>query len=369
MIAILIILGVAFGAGTPLFIYLKVNPQFGGKITKELLARFEKSPQWNGKIFENQSETLMDINLKTMPGLIKDQFSGRAARQPKQNIPILPLDTAKLNEVGQPKFVWFGHSALLLQMEGKKILIDPMLGTDASPVGPVRTKRFSEGSLEIIDQLPKLDVILLTHDHYDHLDMDSILKLKDKTQRWIVALGVARHLVRWGIDASLIEEVDWWDQKKLGNILITFTPSRHFSGRGLSDRAKSLWGGFVFKSPNHNIYWSGDGGYDDHFKAIGDKFGPFDIGFMECGQYNKLWHAIHMFPEECVQAGKDARANRLVPVHWGGFTLALHVWQDPIERFETACMTSKIDYITPEIGQVVALDESNTSQNWWKGYT
>lgn len=347
-------------------LYFQLNPQFGGNMTQELKSRYENSPQWDGKKFVNQSVTTMDMNLSTMGGLLKEQFTNRKVRSPEKPLPILPLNKEKYQaNPAVPKFVWYGHSVLLLQINGKNILIDPMLGPDASPIAPFSAARFSKNSLDVIDQLPPLDAILLTHDHYDHLDLASIRKLTSKTNRWLVALGVARHLNRWGIAADSITEFDWWEEADLEGIRLIFTPSRHFSGRGLSDRAKSLWGGWVFLTETHRIFWSGDGGYDEHFKEVGRRFGPFDWGFMECGQYNHRWHAIHMYPEEAVQAGVEAGVKHAVPVHWGGFALALHTWQDPVERFSTEARRIELGYSTPELGEVVIMGDEPGHRGWW----
>lgn len=339
--------------------------QFGGSIKKHHQDLYNRSTQWNGKVFENLSKTTMDVNLKTLPGLLKENIKGKKDRSPKENIEILKFNNKRFEPSLIPKFIWYGHSVLLLQLNGKNILIDPMLGEDASPIGPIRTKRFSKNSLEVIDDLPKIDLILLTHDHYDHLDLSSILKLKSKVDSYFVALGVGRHLESWGIPKNQITEFDWWQEQLFENIKLTFTPSRHFSGRGLFDRAKSLWGGWVLESNSYKIYWSGDGGYDTHFKEIGDRFGSFDWGFMECGQYNKRWEQIHMLPEQSVQAGLDANVRNAIPVHWGGFTLALHNWKEPINRFTKEAKQQKMNYLTPKIGEVVHMNET-ININWWE---
>lgn len=341
--------------------------QFGGKVRPEDLTKFEKSPQWDGKKFNNQSETTMDISLSTLPGMLKEQFTDRDVRSPKKPLPIIPFDAkAFAQNPAVPQFIWYGHSALLLQLHGKNLLIDPMLGDDAAPIAPFSSKRFTENTLDIIDTLPPIDAILMTHDHYDHLDFDSIQKLKDKVDTYFVALGVSRHLEKWGIPAEQVTEFDWWDEITFEGIQITFTPSRHFSGRGAFDRAKSLWGGWVFKTEYHSIYWSGDGGHDTHFAEIGEKFGPFDWAFMECGQYNERWHAIHMYPEEAVQAARDAKANMAMAVHWGGFALALHRWQDPIERFVAKAKEQDLPICTPQIGEIITMHQEPTLKHWWE---
>ena len=366
MISFLIIL-----AGIPLGIhfYIRFNPQFGGKLSATLVERYQKSPQWSQGIFQNTVITTMNISVKNIPGLIRQQITGRKNRAPKKKIPVIPLDIEAFSSVAeQPKFIWYGHSVLLLKIAGKNILIDPMFGQDASPVGPITTKRFSNNTLEIIDQLPEIDLLLQTHDHYDHLDYKSILKLQGKVKNYWVGLGIGRHLEKWGVESSLIREFDWWDEDLFEEINITYTPARHFSGRGTSDRSKSLWGGWVLKSHNYKIYWSGDGGYGDHFEAVGQALGPFDIGFMECGQYNEHWHQIHMYPEEAVQAAIDAGCKKAMPVHWGGFTLALHNWQEPIRRFQNEARNKSLAIITPEIGEIVILDQERDWQNWWELY-
>ena len=338
--------------------------QFGASVNKTLTNRYSKSSNWKNNKFENLVVTEMDINLKTLPGLIKESFKDRKTRSPEKPIPVMNFDQGMFNADSEPNFIWYGHSVLLMKLGGKKILIDPMLGPDAAPIAPFATKRFSDNTLDLIDQLPDLDLIIYTHDHYDHLDLASLQKLKTKCSNFYVALGVGRHLEKWGINSSNITEFDWWDSAEFENIKITFTPSRHFSGRGPFDRAKSLWGGWVFETNVHKIYWSGDGGYGDHFKEVGEKFGSFDIGFMECGQYNWRWHAIHMYPEEAVWAAQDANVKAAIPVHWAGFALAMHHWKDPIERFVNEAKSKELTIATPQIGECFNL-QSLPNEHWW----
>lgn len=349
-----------------LLILLIFSPQFGARLKRRHKKQYARSKYWNGKRFENLSKTVMNVNLRTFPGLLRAQFKDRQLRTPDQPIPLIPFDQLKWEmNPEHPKFIWYGHSVLLLKLNGQNILIDPMFGSDASPIAPIKTRRFSDNTLEIIDQLPKIDAVFLTHDHYDHIDLTSIKKLRGKVDHWFVGLGIARHLERWKISPAKIREFDWWESFTFKEIQVTYTPSRHFSGRGPFDRAQSLWGGWVFKSATNNIYWSGDGGYGEHFKEVGEKLGPFDWGFMECGQYNELWHQIHMYPEETVQAAIDARVNNTIPVHWGGFALALHKWKDPIERFIIEANKKEIIYSTPEIGALIE-HGSEVNKLWWK---
>lgn len=340
--------------------------QFGGKVTKELSARYEQSPNWKNGIFENQVETLMNISLKDIPGLLYEQLFDRKGRAPKIPIPIPSLDKEAFLASGQARFVWYGHSVVLMRMQGKTILIDPMFGPDAAPIAPFKAARFSENTLAILDELPPIDLVLLTHDHYDHLDLASFKRLMPNVPRYFVALGSARHLISWGVPESKITEFDWWDAQDFEGIRITFTPSRHFSGRGISDRAKSLWGGWTLKTDQENIYFSGDGGYGAHFKEVGERLGPFDFGLMECGQYNALWHAIHMYPEESVQAALDAGVRQAMAIHWGGFALAMHTWKDPIERFTQAAKDQNLPTNAPKIGAVFSYANPATDP-WWEG--
>jgi len=346
---------------------MKVTRQFGGKVSKDLLQKYSGSKQWKGSMFENLETTTMEFHIQDLPKMLYEQFFEKKGRVPKAALPIIPFDQAAfLTNSDEPKFIWYGHSVVLIRWMNKTILIDPMLGPNASPIAPFKTKRFSENTLDLIDQFPHIDLLLMTHDHYDHLDMASIDKLASKTSKWFVALGVGRHLESWGIPESDIQEFDWYDQSSFESIDFTFTPSRHFSGRGLNDRSKSLWGGWVMKSENHNLYWSGDGGYGTHFKEIGEKFGPFDFGFMECGQYNPHWHQIHMYPEESVQAALDAGVKKALPVHWGGFPLAMHHWKDPINRFVDEATEQNLDISTPDLGEMIHL-HSHTSP-WWEAH-
>lgn len=361
---ILLILGFGLPFG---YYYIKKNPQFGGKLTKEEKSRLEKSEQWKKGIFQNESKTTMDMSLTSLPKLIKESIQGRKSINPKGEIPIIPFDSNQFKLDGIPKFIWYGHSTLLLQVNNKNLLIDPMFGSDASPVGPIRTKRFSKDSLNIIKSLPHIDAILMTHDHYDHLDFLSMRELRQKVNRFLVPLGVGRHLEHWGVDNSMIKEFDWWQETQIFDLQLIFTPSRHFSGRGAFDRAKSLWGGWVIKSSNHSVYWSGDGGYDKHFKLVGKKFGPFDWGFMECGQYNERWYQIHMYPEEAVQAAIDSKVKNAIPVHWAAFSLALHHWKEPVERFVSSAGQKQLAFLTPKPGAIIDMS-MNSNDYWWESF-
>ncbi|MBO6515996.1 MAG: MBL fold metallo-hydrolase [Bacteroidia bacterium] len=337
--------------------------QFGGKATKERITRYEASPNWDDGKFQNLIPTSMDMSIWDAPKLIQERYRKRSLLAPDQPLPLKTFDANEW-EKEETCFAWYGHSALLLKLAGKTFMIDPMLGPDASPIGPMRTHRFSENSLDVISELPQLDAVFLSHDHYDHLDYDSIQRLRHKTAHFYTALGVGRHLEAWGVQPNQITELDWWGQVFINDLKVTFTPSRHFSGRGLTDRAKSLWGGWVFQTSDMSVYFTGDGGYGPHFKEVGEKLGPFDLGFVECGQYHDMWHDIHMFPEESVMAALDAGIKRSVPVHWCGFVLAMHSWTEPVKRFRTQAAAKGVDWFTPELGEIFTTQHE--SKLWWR---
>lgn len=339
--------------------------QFGAKPTKEDLRRYAQSPNWRNRIFRNEQPVELKIGLKAIPRLIYRQFILSKRLRPKQEIPILHFDFQKKADDGRMRAAWFGHSVLFMQLQGLNILIDPMFGENSAPISPFPVRRFSKNTLSIIDQLPLMDLILISHDHYDHLDYHSIKKLKSKGGKYLVALGVKRHLVKWGIKEDDIIEFDWWDEYKQGQVEITFTPTQHFSGRGMGDRFKSLWGGWAFRTSSQNIYFSGDSGYGPHFKEIGKRLGPFDFGFMECGQYNELWKAIHMFPEESVQAAIDAAVEKAMPVHWAAFALAQHQWREPVIRFVKEAKKRGVNYLVPEPGSEFSVDFP-MGNAWWQ---
>lgn len=345
---------------------MKVLKQFGGKVTPDLIQQYEQSANWQDGQFQNLERTDMNMSLSKVPNMLYKQFSNSKARTPKKPLPIVPFDKVAFEaESEKAKLIWYGHSVVLMRMNGKTILIDPMLGDNTTPIAPVANRRFSKNTLSLIDDFPMIDLIILTHDHYDHLDFDSIQKLKSKTKQFFVALGVKRHLVSWGVAAEIITEFDWWDNQVFNDISITFTPTRHFSGRGLSDRFKGLWGGWAFKTATENIWFSGDGGYGKHFKEIGKRLGAFDFAFMECGQYNVDWYEIHLFPKESVQAAIEAKVQKVMPVHWAGFSLSYqHTWTEPAEEFLAACLNEKLPFGTPKIGQLFTID-SVTTEKWW----
>lgn len=343
--------------------------QFGGKIDKEVLDQLNQSENWKKGKFRNLERTAIDINLYNLPKLIKKQIFDKKGRYPEQKLPIIKFDKdGFLKDEKQAKFIWYGHAVVLIRLNGLNILIDPMFGNDTAPVAPFASKRFSENTLQIIDELPEIDILLLTHDHYDHLDLDSMMKLKSKVKNYIVSLGSKRHFDFWEVSQNNITELDWWQSKEIGGIKFTFTPTRHSAGRGINDRDQTLWGGWLMQAPKETLYFSGDGGFGKHFKEIGNYAKSIDFAFMECGQYNKMWHQIHMHPEETVQATLNVNAKKAMPYHWAGFALALHHWKEPIERFTAEATTKNLAYITPKLGEIVNYAQDKVYTKWWESY-
>ena len=344
---------------------LKIHPAFGGKQSKEKKELFAQSPQYLKGEFVNQTPTHWDTSFGSMLSMMRDFLKGNSERRPRIPIPMAAY-TPGINQGSSVKVTWFGHSAFLLEIEGKTILFDPMFGKAPTPF-PVRNQRYSGKLPFAIDELPVIDAVVLSHDHYDHLDYGSIMKLKGKVKQFITPLGVGSHLARWGIPEGKISEHDWWSEFTFEGLKLACTPARHFSGRGLTDRNSTLWCSWVIIGPESKVYFSGDGGYGPHFKEIGEKYGPFDLTLMECGQYDARWAAIHMLPEETVQAHQDVKGKLLIPVHWGAFTLSLHAWHDPVERALQAAKESGVVIATPRIGETICLGEDQIPETaWWK---
>ena len=278
---------------------------------------------------------------------------------PSKKTNLLQLDP------GKNVIIWFGHSSYFMQIDGKTMLVDPVFSGAASPIS-YTTPSFAGSDVYAVEDFPEIDYLFISHDHWDHLDYDTVKKLKSKVKKVITGLGTGAHFESWDYDLSKIEEKDWNESVDLGNgFHVTVTPGRHFSGRGLS-RNRAMWVSFVLQTPTKKLFLGGDSGYDTHFKAIGDKFGPFDLVFLECGQYNFNWKYIHMMPEEVAQAAEDLKAKKLMPVHWAKFALGQHDWDEPIIRVTKASQLKNMPLVTPMIGEVVNLNEDKLFPSWWE---
>lgn len=349
-----------------LFLYL--SPQFGGRLNAEQKKKYALAPNYSNGKFINQTNTEMHMDLATIASVLRDQVKGIPNSRPSSPLPIVPVDSLYIQENMANSIIWFGHSSFFVKLNGLNILIDPMFGDAPAPHPMVGGKRF-EYELPIIpEKLPEIEVVVYSHDHYDHLDYSSVRKLKDKVKQFYVPLGVGAHLKAWGVANEKIHEMNWDDSVKYNGITFICTPARHFSGRSLTDRNASLWSSWVIKSSDINLYFSGDSGYGPHFKTIGKTYGPFDLALLECGQYDKRWENIHMLPEQTVMAAKDVQAKLFMPIDWGAFRLAMHPWTDPIERVGKSAKEIGIPYIAPKIGEVVKIGEGDGSvAYWWRG--
>lgn len=316
------------------------------------------------KKYINQIHTDVSFKPKDIIGLMTDYFKMKSKLRPLKNLPIVLSDK---NNESLESITWFGHSASLLKIEGKKLLLDPMFGDASSPFPVFTSKRYSGVfSLERQD-FQEIDAIIISHNHYDHLNYKSIMLLKDRAKHFYVPTGVAQYLIKWGVSPSKISEHNWWDEIAFDNIKLVCAPARHFSGRSMTDRDCSLWCSWLILGQETRVFFSGDSGYAPHFKEIGDKYGPFDLTLMECGQYDPRWSAIHMLPEETVQAHIDVKGDLLLPIHWGAFTLALHEWSDPIERVTKEANRLGVKITTPQIGESIALKSTDyPSSTWWR---
>ncbi|HFJ9402843.1 TPA: MBL fold metallo-hydrolase [Bacillus paranthracis] len=316
------------------------------------------------KRYVNQIHTDVSFKPKDIIGLMTDYFKMKTKLRPIKNLPIVLSDK---NNKSLESVTWFGHSASLLKIEGKTLLLDPMFGDASSPFPVFNSKRYSGTfSLERED-FQEIDAIIISHNHYDHLNYKSIMQLKDRAKHFYVPSGVAQYLIKWGVSPSKISEHNWWDEIAFDNIKLVCAPARHFSGRSMTDRDCSLWCSWLILGQETKVFFSGDSGYAPHFKEIGNKYGPFDLTLMECGQYDPRWSAIHMLPEETVQAHIDVQGELLLPIHWGAFTLALHQWSDPIERVTKEANRLGVKITTPQIGESITLKSTNYPRYaWWQ---
>lgn len=345
--------------------YFLDRPIFGKTPSGELFERIKKSPNYVNGSFANLEET-PDF----APGVNMWDAAKTFLNKPKNTEPHKAIPSVRTNlfslDASAPQLVWFGHSSYYLVVDGLKILVDPVFSGNASPVS-LFAKSFKGSDVYAPKDFPEIDILLITHDHYDHLDYKTIIEIEGKCKRIITSLGVSAHLTSWGIEPAKITELDWWQETNLvqaGNTKIIATPSRHFSGRKFT-RNQSLWSSFVLKTPNYSIFLGGDSGYGKHFKDIGKSYGPFHLALLECGQYNAMWPYIHMMPEEVVAAQLDLNAEVLMPVHWAKFSLAMHPWNEGINRLKLEAERKSQKITTPMIGELVKIGSFYPDSVWW----
>ena len=342
------------------------HPKFGKLPKGDRLEKIKSSPNFRDGVFHNLSDTPeLPEGVSMWDALSKYLFGKKINSKPIREIPSVKTDLLSL-EPNQNILVWFGHSSYFMQIDGFTILVDPVFSGSASPL-PFGTKSFKGTDIYTTEELPDIDLLFISHDHYDHLDYETIKKLQTKVSKVICGLGVGAHFEYWGYDSKTIIEGDWYDKIELSESFnIHFTPARHFSGRSFT-RNKSLWVSYVLQTPTKQIYIGGDSGYDNHFKKIGEKFGDFDLAILENGQYDEYWPNIHIMPDEILGIVSELNAKRILPVHSSKFVLGNHPWYEPLELITKNNTGQNHNILTPMIGEKVDLDSENqTFSKWWK---
>ncbi len=349
-----------------LAVFLFINQSKFGKLPSgERLERIKKSVNYKDGAFHNQTFTPVFADGVTYFDVMKEFFFGKT----ENAVPVNEIPSIKTNLLNLAPnldiMVWFGHSSYFIQADGKRFLVDPVFSGSASPL-PFSITAFKGSNVYSAADIPQIDYLLITHDHWDHLDYETIIELKQKINRIVCPLGVGEHFEYWGFDKNKIIEEDWNTEILLdGGFVINTVPARHFGGRIF--RNKTLWTSYVLKSPKFNFFIGGDGGYDKHFAEIGSKFGQFDLAILENGQYNKFWKNIHLMPDEIMLAAKELKAKRLFPVHNSKFKLALHPWDEPMNLVNKYKVNQEVNVITPMIGELIHLnDTSQQFSEWWK---
>jgi len=347
--------------------FIIINLPVFGRLPKGLrLEKIHQLSNYHDGALQNQSVTPMQPEGVSFFKILKAfLFEKHPDKSPDKALPFVRPDIAGEPKGTTPEIIWFGHSSYLIKVDGLRILVDPIFSITPSPFSFIGSKAFMGTDVVTAEQFKNIDILLITHDHYDHLDYQSILKIAPQAKSIVTSLGVGAHLERWGIKADKINELGWNQSLTSFNGLeFTAVPARHFTGRKFK-RNQTLWSAFVLKTASCKLFLGGDSGYDTHFAKIGEEFGPFDLALLECGQYNTYWPYIHMFPEETVQAAIDLKAKVLMPVHWGKFSLAMHPWDESIKRVVLAASAKDFPLVTPKLGETVVLNEYMPTENWW----
>jgi L-ascorbate metabolism protein UlaG (beta-lactamase superfamily) len=335
----------------------------GKMASGERLVRMQKSPQWKGDKFVDAMPRVEPDLLKVLRKWVEEPHPFRRPKTPPTHVTRRKADFNTPPQSGL-RITWLGHSTLIIEIGGKRLLVDPVWGKFVAPLELENAERFMPPPLPF-KELPDIDAVLISHDHYDHLDYPTIVRLKERNVPFFVPLGVGAHLEYWGVPPELILEKEWWQEHVLGDLVIACTPARHFSGRSLVDKDKTLWSGWAVISAAHRVYYSGDTALFPGFKEIGRKYGPFDATMMESGAYNQMWADVHLGPEQAVVAHQMLRGGVLIPVHWGMFDLGLHGWTEPMERILVAAEKANVQVVTMLLGSSVEPAFTHPVDRWW----
>jgi len=337
-----------------------------------LVTRKNLAHNYNGTTFENSIPTPLTIKGSTVNSLIR--YFTTFHRRPNEKLTFKPDSFPSTSNINSLKVMWLGHATLLIEIDGKRFLTDPIFSKRTSPYTKANItnflwpSRFFDSPLKIED-LPKLDGIIISHDHSDHLDYNSVMKLSKSKVKFYVPLKVGDLLESWGVDSSQIVEINWWDSISIGKThALIATPARHDSGRSplLGKRDQTLWCSWVIAGPNHKVFFGGDTGYSPDFKVIGDTYGPFDITFLPIGAYDRNWPNIHTNPEEAIAIHKDLKGNVLFPMHWGTFNLAIHSWSEPVKRLIYEAEKEHVYLCLPKPGELIAWPYMLVDSRWWE---
>ena len=339
-------------------LFLNFWPSIGDAPGKEEQSEYAKKAE---TYYDKQFHNALDFEVMTgEPSEMSDR------NIPKNTLPAVKIESIERAASGEMKITWLGHSSSLLQMGEKNILIDPVMSDRSSPVGFAGPERFAEYPLDT-DSVPDIDVLFISHDHYDHLDYDTIKAIDSKVSNYVVPLGIDVILRGWGVDERKLHPLYWWDNIELDGISYTVTPAEHYTGRNPLKNNATLWGGIYIKDSAHSFYYTGDTGYYDLFEQVHNALGEPDLMLADSGQYDKGWASTHMFPEEAVQAANDVHAKWLLPVHWGAYSLSNHAWDDPPKRAVAAANEQGVNLATPRIGQTVNYDDiASFTEHWWE---
>ena len=326
---------------------------------------YPQSAQFSDGRFQNPV-TRPPTNFWNDPKLVWTFFFDKPAYTvPDRPVPVHQLTRTELLAAPDNSVFRLGHSTLLLKMHDKFWITDPVFSERVSPVQWFGPKRFHAPPIAL-DDLPPIEAVIVSHNHYDHLDHDAVLKLAEKAKHFIAPLGVGDLLVDWGIPADKVRQLDWWESTEIDSIRFVATPAQHFSGRGLGDEERTLWSSWVILDANFRLFFGADSGYFSGFKTIGERYGPFDLAFVEAGAYDSRWAYVHLQPEETLQAFIDLRGKWLLPIHNGTFDLALHAWQQPFERITALAAAKNVPVATPMMGEALDMQAPQAGTRWWE---